>query len=91
MEGSCAPFDIVLCDQKQKISKQIQKHIQPFDVKKGYGTQAGIQKAQHDKPVDRGRFGENSRLAYCRRMMASTRNAKIIEKILSITYLVLSK
>ena len=40
---------------------------------------------------DRGRFGENSRLAYCRRMMASTRNAKIIEKILSITYLVLSK
>ena len=40
---------------------------------------------------DRGRFGENSRLVYCRRMMASTRNAKIIEKILSITYLVLSK
>lgn len=42
MEGSCAPFDIVLCDQKQKISKQIPKHIQPFDVKKGCGTQAGI-------------------------------------------------
>ena len=56
MEGSCAPFDIVLCDQKQKISKQIQKHIQPFDVKKGYGTQAGIQKAQHDKPVGQGAF-----------------------------------
>lgn len=23
MEGSCVPFDIVLCDQKQKISQQI--------------------------------------------------------------------